>query len=134
MCVHQWPIRIYYEDTDSGGVVYHANYLKFIERARTEWLRQLGIEQPQLRSEWGLLFVVHSMNLAFKHPVYFNEHVLVHTQCLSLGHSSLRFLQQLWREKTLLFEANVRVACIDGVLFKPTLIPSAIRAILETPR
>ena len=65
---HSWPVRVYYEDTDSGGVVYHSNYLNFMERARTEWLRALGFEQPYLKDTLGVIFVVHSMNITFKKP------------------------------------------------------------------
>jgi acyl-CoA thioester hydrolase len=72
-----WPIRVYYEDTDAGGVVYHSNYLNFMERARTEWLRHLGFEQTYLRDELNVIFAVHSMQIAFKKPAKFNDLLLI---------------------------------------------------------
>ena len=77
--VHHWPIRIYYEDTDSGGVVYHSNYLKFMERARTEWLRDFEIDQKALKDNLNLMFVVHEIDIKFNRPAVFNDEVEVQT-------------------------------------------------------
>ena len=120
-----WPIRVYYEDTDSGGVVYHSNYLNFMERARTEWLRALGFEQPRLQSELGVIFVVHSMNIVFKRPAYFNDMLEVKNQLVRVGHGSMEFLQTIMRKDQLLLEATVKLACVDATSFKPVGIPAA---------
>ena len=84
-----WAARVYFEDTDSGGVVYHANYLKYMERARTEWLRSLGIDQSQLKNERNIMFVVHKMNIKFRKPARFNDELLIKTRCIKVKSSSL---------------------------------------------
>lgn len=122
-----WPIRVYYEDTDSGGVVYHSNYLNFMERARTEWLRALGFEQPVLKSELGVLFVVHSMTISFKRPAYFNDMLDVQTQLVKLGYGSIDFLQSIVRNDHVLLQATVKLACVDADSFKPLGIPEIIK-------
>ena len=122
-----WPIRVYYEDTDSGGVVYHANYLNFMERARTEWLRALGFEQTELKTELGVIFVVHSMNIAFKSPAYFNDMLEVKSQRIKMGHGSMVFLQTITNNTHVLLEATVKLACVDAASFKPTGIPDVIK-------
>ena len=122
-----WPIRVYYEDTDSGGVVYHANYLNFMERARTEWLRALGFEQTGLKTELGILFVVHSMTIAFKSPALFNDLLEIKSQRIKLGHGSMQFLQTIMRNKQVLLEATVKLACVDATSFKPVAIPEIIK-------
>ena len=83
-----WPIRVYYEDTDSGGVVYHSNYLNFMERARTEWLRQLGFEQTDLKDTLNIIFVVHSMQIAFKKSAKFNDMLTVNSKLHKVGIST----------------------------------------------
>ncbi len=122
-----WPIRVYYEDTDSGGVVYHANYLNFMERARTEWLRALGFEQTELKAELGIIFVVHSMAVAFKSPAYFNDMLEVKSQRIKMGHGSMAFLQTITRNHQVLIEATVKLACVDASSFKPMGIPTVIK-------
>lgn len=122
-----WPIRVYYEDTDSGGVVYHSNYLNFMERARTEWLRALGFEQTALKNELGMLFVVHSMHIAFKSPAYFNDMLAVQNQLVKAGHGSIEFLQTIVRNGQVLLEAKVKLACVDAASFKPQGIPVAVK-------
>ena len=125
-----WPIRVYYEDTDSGGVVYHANYLNFMERARTEWLRSLGFEQTALKDELNVLFVVHSMALQFKSPAKFNDALIVQSQLLEMGHGSIGFTQTVLRDQQTLLVATVKLACVDSVRFKPVVIPAVIKAAL----
>ncbi len=125
--IFSWPIRVYYEDTDSGGVVYHANYLNFMERARTEWLRALGFEQPMLKSELGIIFVVHSMTITFKSPALFNDMLEIKSQRVKLGFGSMGFLQTIMRDSQLLLEATVKLACVDAVTFKPVTIPEIIK-------
>ena len=123
----EWPIRVYYEDTDSGGVVYHSNYLNFMERARTEWLRSLGFEQTTLKDEMGVLFVVHSMNVVFKSPARFNDLLAVHSQVVKMGHGSLEFLQTIVRNDQVLLEAKVKLACVNAASFKPQGIPALVK-------
>lgn len=122
-----WPIRVYYEDTDSGGVVYHSNYLNFMERARTEWLRALGFEQTALKTELAIIFVVHSMSLRFKSPALFNDLLEIKSQRIKLGHGSMEFLQTILRDNQVLLEATVKLACVDAGSFKPVAIPTIIK-------
>ena len=124
---HLWPIRVYYEDTDSGRVVYHANYLKFMERSRTEWLRSLGFEQTDLLGQFGIIFVVHSMAIQFKSPAYFNDRLEVRSCQLKIGYSSIEFLQTIFRNDQLILEATVKLACVEASNFKPTCIPAKIK-------
>jgi acyl-CoA thioester hydrolase len=120
------PVRVYYEDTDSGGVVYHSNYLNFMERARTEWLRALGFEQDELLREHGVLFAVSTVNLAFHKPARFNELLAVTVALERRGAASLSLKQQVRRADTVLASAEVRVACIDAQRFVPVAIPAAV--------
>jgi acyl-CoA thioester hydrolase len=120
------PIRVYYEDTDAGGVVYHARYLHFMERGRTEWLRDLGFEQDRLREQAGVLFVVNRMELDFVAPARFNEQLEVHTDLSQCGRASLNFAQVIQRSGQPLCRALVRVACVDAQRFKPTAIPPSL--------
>jgi acyl-CoA thioester hydrolase len=121
------PVRVYYEDTDSGGVIYHANYLKFMERARTEWLRSRGFEQDALLNEHGIMFVVRSLHLDYLRPGRFNDWLKVHTHLLHYGNASLNFSQTVWREEEReLCQAKVKVACLDAQTFRPRSIPKLI--------
>jgi len=122
----EWPIRVYYEDTDSGGVVYHSNYLNFMERARTEWLRALGFEQDKIRSEYQLLFAVHSMQLTYKRPARFNDALLIRSRLHKASGASMQFEQNIYRGEELLCEASVRIACLDAESFRPKPIPNSI--------
>ncbi len=130
-----WPIRVYYEDTDAGGVVYHANYLKFFERARTEWLRALGFEQDRLKREHGLIFVVHDMAISFRAPARFDQQLAVTCEVLRARGASMEFRQQIHTadHAGLLCEAELTVACIDEQ-FKPRPVPRAIRAEMQHAR
>jgi acyl-CoA thioester hydrolase len=120
------PIRVYYEDTDSGGVVYHSNYLNFMERARTEWLRALGFEQDELLRAQGVLFAVSTVNLAFHKPARFNELLAVTVALDRRGAASLTLKQQVQRGDVVLASAEVRIACIDAQRFVPVAIPAAV--------
>jgi acyl-CoA thioester hydrolase len=122
-----WPVRVYYEDTDGGGVVYHANYLKFMERARTEWLRSLGFDQTELRKDPGVLFVVREVRLKYRRPACFNDALEVRTELLAVGRSLLEFEQKILRYGEALTEAAVEVVCVDAERFKPVTIPLQIR-------
>lgn len=120
-----WPVRVYYEDTDSGGVVYYANYLKFMERARTELLRSHGFEQDQLINEQGVIFAVHSLSVKYKKPAVFNDDLLVKTKITNCAKVSFDFSHSIIRasDETLLCQADVKVACINAEKFTPVVIP-----------
>lgn len=123
-----WPVRVYYEDTDSGGVVYYANYLRFMERARTERLRALGFEQDRLRTEQGILFTVHSIQVDFRQPARFNDALDVSADVCEQRRASLTFEQQVRRrdESSVLCSGKIRVACVDAGSFRPSPIPDFI--------
>ena len=123
-----WPVRVYYEDTDSGGVVYYANYLKFMERARTEMLRSYGFEQDQLIRDQGVIFAVHSLSVKYKKPAVFNDELLVKTKISHCAKASMDFSHSIIRvsDKTLLCEAEVKVACINAEKFTPMVIPKVM--------
>ena len=119
-------MRVYYEDTDAGGVVYHANYLNFMERARTEWLRALGFEQTDLRDNLHIVIVIHSLQIAFKKPAKFNDLLTVKCHLTKLGNSSWHCAQSILRDDEVLIEAQVKAAFVNTQTFKPTRIPAAI--------
>lgn len=125
-----WPVRVYYEDTDSGGVVYYANYLKFMERARTEYLRAMGFEQDRLRQDQGILFTVHSIQVDFKRPARFNDALEVSAEISEQRRASLTFFQEIRRcgETAVLCRGHVRIACVDSVSFKPAPLPDFIHS------
>ena len=121
-------VRVYYEDTDSGGVVYYANYLKFIERGRSEFLREMGFEQDQLIKHQGVVFAVKSLQAEYLFPARFNDLLEVHTKVKKSRRASLIFSQKIrdLKQNKVLFEAQVTVACLDVQNFKPCAIPSDI--------
>ena len=125
------PIRVYYEDTDAGGVVYHSNYLNFFERARTEWLRELGYEQNDLRIQEKILFVVRALEITYLKPALFNDKVLSTVTVNRIGRSSIEVYQQILRDHDarteVLAEGKVMVVCVDADKFKPKKIPDSIR-------
>ena len=123
--------RVYYEDTDAGGVVYHSQYLNFMERARTEWLRALGFEQAALKETLNVVFVVHSMQIQFKKPARFDDLLEVNTQVVSLRHGSFSCQQIIYKESQILIEAQVKIACVDALTFKPRGIPPQIKQRME---
>jgi acyl-CoA thioester hydrolase len=120
---HEHRVRIYWEDTDAGGVVYYANYLKFMERCRTEWLRALGVDQLQLRTERGLQFAVVNVAVDFLLPALLNDEVIVTAELLRLSGATISFKQRIWRGGAQLIEATTRVACLDSGTLKPRAIP-----------
>jgi acyl-CoA thioester hydrolase len=126
-----WPVRVYYEDTDGGGVVYHANYLRFMERARTEWLRSLGFEQTELKSELGVIFVVRAVTLQYKRAAAFNDALDVVTLLTRVGRSLLVFEQKIYRHQQIMTEAEVEVVCVNAADFKPASIPPSVRRTIE---
>jgi acyl-CoA thioester hydrolase len=132
-----WPVRVYYEDTDGGGVVYHANYLKFMERARTEWLRHLGFEQTELKDELGVLFVVRGLKMRYRKPALFNDELTVVSRLRMTGRASLLEFEQIIERNDgntteQLTEAVVEVVCVDASQFKPVSIPISIRNVITT--
>ncbi len=114
-----WPVRVYYEDTDHGGVVFYANYLKFMERARTEWLRSLGFEQDELIDKEGLIFAVRSVQLTYHLPARFNDLLEVTAKVIKYGRASIDFEQQVRRGGEVLCEGVVRLASLDAANFRP---------------
>jgi acyl-CoA thioester hydrolase len=125
----RYPVRVYYEDTDAGGVVYYANYLKFMERARTEWLRALGFEQDQLMREPGVLFAVRRVEVDYLRPARFNDALTVVARVAERGRASLTFDQEIRREPdgTLLSRGKIRIACLDASSFRPVPLPAVIQ-------
>ncbi|HEY9098964.1 MAG TPA: tol-pal system-associated acyl-CoA thioesterase [Thiobacillus sp.] len=121
-----WPVRVYWEDTDAGGVVYYANYLKFMERARSEWLRAFGFEQDELRDRQGVLFVVRRVEIDYLSPARFNDEIKVGVSVHEIGLARLSVNQTLMRGPTQLVSAQVMLACVDATHFKPVKIPSLI--------
>lgn len=126
-----WPVRIYYEDTDSGGVVYHSNYLNFMERARTEWLRSLKINQQILKKELNLLFVVHQINIKFIKPAIFNDLIDVETALKHLTSVRVKLEQHIKRNHDLLITASVVIVGANARTFKPVRIPEQIKSLME---
>lgn len=123
---HQWPIRIYYEDTDMQGIVYYANYLKYLERARTEFLRSEGFEQDVLISEQGVAFAVRAVQMDYLKPAKFNDNLLVITEVAKLKRASLIFQQTIVRadkNREIMNEAVIKVACLDAQSMKVKAIP-----------
>ncbi len=125
----RWPVRVYYEDTDAGGVVYYANYLRFFERARTERLRLMGFEQDEIRQQDGVLFAVKSVHVDYKLPARFNDQLLVSADVVQLKRASVRFEQQIrstQQAAAIHCAATVRIACVDQKELRPHTIPEAI--------
>jgi acyl-CoA thioester hydrolase len=126
-----WPVQVYYEDTDAGGVVYHSQYLNFMERARTEFLRNIGFVQTVLKDEMGILFVVRDIQIRFRKPAKFDDALNVQTKLLNAGRSLLEFEQNIYRGDEHLIAAKVEVVCIGAESFKPVSIPQNMMSKLE---
>ena len=126
-----WPVRVYYEDTDSGGVVYHSNYLNFMERARTEWLRSLKINQQTLKDELNLLFVVHQIDIKFIKPAIFNDLIEVETVLKQITPVRVKLEQHIKRQSDLLISASVEVVGVNARTLKPVRIPQQIKSLME---
>jgi acyl-CoA thioester hydrolase len=120
---YEHRVRVYWEDTDAGGVVYYANYLKFLERCRTEWLRALGIDQPRLKAGRGLQFVVVNVTVDFLRPAVLDDEVLVTAELVKLTGATIQFKQAIWRQDIQLIDATARVACLDSATLRPRAIP-----------
>jgi len=122
---NHFPVRVYYEDTDHAGVVYYANYLKFMERGRTEMLRTCGIEQSDIQRQYGVVFAVTEVNIRYALPAKFDDMLNVESEVTMLKGARLSFLQKIWRGETLLTEASVHLACMD-LNGKAKRIPASI--------
>jgi acyl-CoA thioester hydrolase len=129
----RFPIRVYYEDTDAGGVVYYANYLKFMERARTELLSALGFPLAQFELMHGVTFVVHRMEIEYQAPARLGDSLDATLELIELGRARMVALQQVWHGESLLTDARVTLACVDRATFRPARIPAPLHRRLEDP-
>jgi len=126
-----WPIRVYYQHTDAGGVVFHANYLSFMECARTELLQSLGFDLGELARRDRVLFVVHSAQIAYHKPALLNELLTVTAQVKRVGRARLEFDQAVMRREEVLASAELSLACVSARSYRPVAVPEAIRKKLE---
>lgn len=130
-----WPVRVYWEDTDAGGIVFYANYLKYFERARTEWLRSLGIEQRALRERSGGLFVVSDSQVRYHRPARLDDELFVTAWPQEIGRASITIQQQAWlktpAENSLLCDATIRVGWVDATSYKPARMPPTLLEMLK---
>lgn len=124
-----WPTRVYWEDTDAGGIVYYANYMKFMERARTEWLRAIGIDQVRLKQEHGLMFVVVDVEAHYRKPARYGELLQVTCAVHESTRATLTFDQNVYRDALdgeLLLDGRVRAACLDALKYRPRPLPKSL--------
>ncbi|GIX23425.1 MULTISPECIES: tol-pal system-associated acyl-CoA thioesterase [Caldimonas] len=124
--VHRHPVRVYWEDTDAGGVVFYANYLKFFERARTEWLRAKGYSQEQLRREQGVMFVVSHTSVRYLQPARLDDLLEVTVAVTAAKAASMVIQQQALRDGTVLAEGEIRIGCVDAQTLRPHRIPKEL--------
>jgi len=127
-----WPVRVYYEDTDAAGVVYYANYLRFMERARTEWLRAMGFEQSELAESHGVAFVVRSAAIDYLAPGRFNDELQVSVELIKVGAGQIEVNQRVVRGEDVLARAAVRVACVALRTMRPVRIPRPLATRIRT--
>ena len=130
---HMWSVRIYWEDTDAGGIVYYANYLKFFERARTEWLRGLGLGQQALRERTGGMFVVGAVDVRYLRPARLDDELMIHTRVRELGRASVTLQQQAWRVgdgSGPLCEGTVRIGWVQADTLRPARLPAEVTTAL----
>lgn len=126
MIIHDFPVRVYYDDTDAGGVVYHANYLKFAERARTEYLRSIGFENTQIRDEHGIIIVVKSLEAEYLSPSRLDDFLIVQTRLLSVKNTSFVMEQKAVRDGVCVFSMNIVLVCVNEA-GRPSKIPDAVK-------
>ena len=124
--VFTWTVRVYYEDTDAGGIVYYANYLKFFERARTEWLREIKLHQQNLMETHGVMFVVKRASIDYHAPAKLDDEISLTLSIEKMGRASVEFLQQAHRGTTLLATGRVKVGCVDCAGVRPSAMPAAV--------
>ncbi|MBW8757452.1 MAG: tol-pal system-associated acyl-CoA thioesterase [Burkholderiales bacterium] len=125
------PVRVYWEDTDAGGIVFYANYLKFFERARTEWLRALGHSQQEMVDTTGCMFVVQDTRVRYLRPARLDDLLVITVDVTERGKASLRITQQAWCGDRLLTEGEIRIGCVERATLKPTRIPGPILEAIE---
>ncbi len=130
---YSFPVRVYYEDTDAAGVVYYANYLKFMERARTEWLAALGFPLAAFEREYGVVFVVHRCEIDFRQPGRLNDTLEVTVEPAERGASRLVARQEIRRDSLVLTSALVTLACVDAKSWRPVRIPAPLAQCMEVP-
>jgi acyl-CoA thioester hydrolase len=132
---YTWPVRVYYEDTDTGGVVFYANYLKFFERARTEWLRAAGISQQALAESHGVMFIVKSTAVDYHAPAKLDDELKLTVVVEKLGRASVQFIQEAWRvsgeKEELLTTGRIKVGCVATGRFRPCAIPDDVLVKIE---
>ncbi|MFT4190136.1 MAG: tol-pal system-associated acyl-CoA thioesterase [Comamonas sp.] len=131
-----WPVRIYWEDTDAGGIVFYANYLKYFERARTEWLRARGVAQQALREQAGGMFVVTDCQLRYRLPARLDDRLAITVEPVETGRATLLLRQQAWREGApeLLCEGTVRIGWVDALTLRPGRLPASLLQTLGLPQ
>ena len=129
--MHRFPVRVYYEDTDAAGIVYYANYLKFIERARTEMMRLYGVEHEQARQSGGAGFIVRRCEIDYRAPARLDDELVVETRVTELGGATILLSQDVLRDATLLVRASVLIACV-GALGRPMRLPAELRSSLTS--
>ena len=127
-----WPVRVYYEDTDAAGIVYYANYLKYMERARTEWLRSIGFEQTDVAREHGVIFVVRSAAIDYLQPGRFDDELQVTVELTKVGAGQIDLVQRVSRGDALLATANVKLVCVGRATMRPTRIPQPLATRIRT--
>ncbi len=125
-------LRIYWEDTDAGGVVFYANYLKFFERARTEWLRSLGFGQEQLREDTGAIFIVSETRVRYLRPARLDDQLTVTVDVQHAGQASMTVAQVAWRGDERLAEGDIRIGCVDAASFRPRRIPEPLLKMMDS--
>ncbi|MDO8988202.1 MAG: tol-pal system-associated acyl-CoA thioesterase [Sideroxyarcus sp.] len=125
--VFSWPVRVYFQDTDAGGVVYHASYVNFMERSRTEWLRTFGYSNAGLMKELGVMFVVRSLKLDYLKPALLDDMLAATSQIKDVGRSRLNIHQVVMRGEEKLVEGEVHLVCVNAETFKPVSIPDVLR-------
>jgi acyl-CoA thioester hydrolase len=128
-----WNIRVYYEDTDAGGIVFYANYLKFFERARTEWLRQANIGQQELATTHGVMFVVKNTSIDYRAPAKLDDQLRITAKIEKLGRASLEFSQEAWCGERLLATGRILVACVGAKTIRPAAIPPDVLFKIRQP-
>ena len=135
--LYRFQLRVYWEDTDAGGVVFYANYLKFFERARTEWLRSLGHGQERMRTEAGVVFIVTDTAVRYRSPARLDDLLAVTVDLRHAGRAQMTIAQKAWRQdpqgETLLADGTIRIGCVDAGTFRPQRIPNSIAETLLPP-
>lgn len=123
-----WPVRVYYEDTDAGGIVYYANYLRYFERARTEWLREIGVDQTDMRAEHNAIFVVKATAVEYHASARLDEVLRITSVVEKIGRASIVFSQEAWCEERRLASAKVTICCVDVAQWRSIPLPSSVLA------